>query len=229
MVFPWGAVINAGAVAAGASIGLAVGDRLPERARALIFQLFGLCLLAMGVKMAQDSQNFILIILAAALGGLTGELTKLSQHLDKMAEWLKKKVKSSNPLFTDGLISSSILVCAGAMAIIGSFEEGLGRGRTTVFTKTMIDFFAMLIMASRSGSGVIFSSVAILVYQGGLIILAEALAPLISPAMENCLHSTGGILLMAIGLNMAGLKPPINLSSCLPALLFAVLLPALTG
>ncbi|MDR1085173.1 MAG: DUF554 domain-containing protein [Deltaproteobacteria bacterium] len=226
MIFPWGAVINAAVIAAGASVGLFIGDRLPERIRSLVFQLFGLCLLVIGLKMALDSQNFIPVILAAVLGAVAGELLKLGEILENLADRLKSKVKSKNPLFTDGLINASVMVCVGAMAIVGSFEEGLGRGRTTVFTKTLIDFFSTLILASRAGSGVIFSSVAVLIYQGGLIVLATVLAPLLSPAMENCLQSTGGLLVMAIGVNMLGFKPAINISSTLPALIFAVWLPS---
>ncbi|MDR1577902.1 MAG: DUF554 domain-containing protein [Deltaproteobacteria bacterium] len=226
MVFPCGAVINALVIVAGSSVGLLVGSRLPERLQTLIFQLFGLCLLAIGLKMTLGDTNILIVILSAVLGAATGELFRLSQRLDALAERLKKKVNSQNPLFSQGLVSGSVMVCAGAMALVGSFEEGLGLGRTTVFAKTMIDFFATLILASRTGAGVIFASVAVLVYQGGLTILAAFLSPLLGPAI-NCLQSVGGLLVMAIGLNMLGLRPAINISNSLPAILFAAFLPLL--
>jgi uncharacterized membrane protein YqgA involved in biofilm formation len=228
MVFPLGALINALVIVAGASVGVFVGDRLPKRSRALVFQLFGLCLLAIGLKMAIYSQDIVLIIIAAALGAAAGEFLQLSLRLEYWAEGLKARLKSKNPLFTKGLVNGSVMVCAGAMAIVGSFEEGLGQGRTTVYTKTTIDFFACLILASRCGAGVIFAGLAALIYQGSLTLLTAALVPLMSPLMENCLQSVGGVLIMAIGLNMLGLRPAIDVTNSLPAVLFAALLPALT-
>ncbi|MDR2142190.1 MAG: DUF554 domain-containing protein [Deltaproteobacteria bacterium] len=229
MVFPWGAVINALFIAVGSTIGLIIGNRLSERLQTLIFQLFGLCLLAIGLKMAMSGQNILTVILAAVLGATTGEFLSLSQRLENWAERLKRKINSQNPLFAEGLISGSVMVCAGAMAIVGSFEEGLGQGRTTVYAKTIIDFFATLILAARAGAGVIFAAVAVLVYQGSLIALAAFLAPLLSPAMENCLQSVGGLLVMAIGFNMLGLRPAINISNSLPAVVFAAILPIFLG
>ncbi|MDR1871220.1 MAG: DUF554 domain-containing protein [Deltaproteobacteria bacterium] len=229
MVFPWGAVINALVILAGASVGVFIGGRLPQRLQVLIFQLFGLCLLAIGLKMALGAQNILLVILSLVLGAGAGEILKLSQRLDALAAHLKKMVNSSNPLFAEGLVNGSVMVCAGAMAIVGSFEEGLGLGRTTVYAKTLIDFFACLILAARTGAGVLFIPVTVLVYQGSLIVLAAFLAPFFSPAMENCLQSVGGLMVMGIGLNMLGLKPGVDISNSLPALLFAALLPAIWG
>jgi uncharacterized membrane protein YqgA involved in biofilm formation len=227
VVFPLGAVINAGVILIGSAFGLLVGERLPERLRDLVFQLFGLCLLAIGLKMTMEAKNILAVILAAVLGAATGEALKLSDKLEAGANRLKARLNSNNPQFAEGLVNSSVMVCAGAMAIVGSFEEGLGLGRTTVFTKTLIDFFSCLIMASRLGAGVVFSGLAVLVYQGGLTLLTGVLTPIMSPAMENCLQSVGGLLVMAIGVNMVGVRPAVNLSNCLPAIVYAALLPGL--
>jgi uncharacterized membrane protein YqgA involved in biofilm formation len=174
--------------------------------------------------MVSQGNNIILVILSCVLGAVTGELLKLSDRLDSIGDYLKKKINSKNPNFTEGLVNSSVLVCVGAMAIVGSFEEGLGHGRTTTLTKTLIDFFAMMILASKLGSGVIFSSVPILIYQGGLTILAGYLAPFMTPGIEGTLTATGGILVMGIAVNMIGLKPPVSISSSIPALIWAVII-----
>ncbi|MDR0549099.1 MAG: DUF554 domain-containing protein [Deltaproteobacteria bacterium] len=227
MVFPLGAALNALVIGLGAVGGLFIGKYLSEKLATLIFQLFGLCLLAIGLKMTLGSLNILTVILAAVLGATLGETLRLSQRLTHLAERLKARFNGQNPLFAEGLVTTSVMVCAGAMAIVGSFEEGLGQGRTTVLTKTLIDFFSCLILAARFGSGVAFAAVAVLAYQGTLTLLAGVLAPFMSPGVENCLQSLGGLLIMAIGVNMLGVKPEINLANCLPALLFAALLPGL--
>lgn len=226
MIVPWGPIINAAAVAVGATIGLYLGGLIPERVRTLVFQLFGLCLVGIALDMAMGGGDFILVVLSCALGALTGELLKLPERLDALGDWLKRLIGSNNPDFTEGLVTSSLLVCVGAMSIVGAFEEGLGKGRTTVLTKTMIDFFAVMILASRSGSGVIFCFVPVLVYQGALTMLAAYLKPFVTPEIEATLTSTGGVLVLGIAFNMIGLKTPVNISCALPALVWAVILPA---
>jgi uncharacterized membrane protein YqgA involved in biofilm formation len=229
VIIPWGSLVNSAAIIVAGFIGLSMSGRIPERYRSLIFQLFGLCLIVIGLRMVEKSSNIILVLLSCVLGGLTGELLKLNQRLEGLGDLLKRTIKSQNPLFTDGLITSSVMVCVGAMAIVGSFEEGLGHGRTTVYTKTLIDFFAMLILASKLGSGVIFSSVAVLLYQGLLTIMAGFIQPYLSLTMEHSLEATGGILVMGIAFNMLGLKPPIVIASAIPALVYALILAIFWG
>jgi uncharacterized membrane protein YqgA involved in biofilm formation len=226
---PWGAIINAVAVCTGASLGLVLGGFISDRIRTLVFQLFGLCLVVIGLSMVGREANIILVLLACVLGAVTGEILKLKERLDSLGEALKSRIRSRNPDFTEGLVTSSVLVCVGAMSIVGSFEEGLGQGRTTVLTKTLIDFFSVMILSSRLGAGVILSSVCILVYQGGLTLLASFLQPYMTLGIESVLTSTGGILVMGIAINMIGLKPPVSISSSLPALVWAVALGALFG
>jgi uncharacterized membrane protein YqgA involved in biofilm formation len=214
-------------VAVGGSIGLCLGGLIPERVRSLVFQLFGLCLVGVAMGMIMEGSNFILVVLSCALGGVTGVLLRLPERLDSLGDALKGLVGSKNPQFTEGLITSSVLVCVGAMSIVGAFEEGLGKGRTTVLTKATIDFFSVMILASRSGSGVVFCFVPILVYQGALTMLAGYVSPLLSPLIETTLTATGGVLVLGIALNMVGLKEPVNVTSSIPALVWAVILPAL--
>jgi uncharacterized membrane protein YqgA involved in biofilm formation len=158
-----------------------------------------------------------------------GEALRLGARLEGLGDRLKSAVGSQNPLFTEGLVSSSIMVCVGAMAIVGSFEEGLGHGRTTIYTKTLIDFFAVAVLASRMGAGVVFSAVPLLVYQGLMTMAAGALQPVLSGSIEQCLSAAGGIMVMGIGVNMLGLRPPVPISSVLPALVLAVILPPFFG
>jgi uncharacterized membrane protein YqgA involved in biofilm formation len=222
-------MVNAGAVVVGGALGLSLGGLIPERVRKIIFQIFGLFLVAIAIGMMQKTSNLILAMTSAILGGGLGEALELGRRLEGLADRLKTALGSKNPNFTDGLVSSSIMVCVGAMAIVGSFEEGLGQGRTTIYTKTLIDFFAVAVLASRLGSGVILSSVPLLIYQGLLTMAAGALRPLLTGPIEQCLSATGGMMVMGIGVNMIGLKPPISISSTLPALVLAIIIPAIFG
>jgi uncharacterized membrane protein YqgA involved in biofilm formation len=146
-----------------------------------------------------------------------------------LGDRLKSLLGSSNSTFSDGLVSSTIMVCAGAMAIVGSFEEGLGHGRTTILTKSLIDFFALAVLASRMGSGVVWCAVPLLLYQGGLTLAAGALRPFMTQAVESCVSATGGVLILGIGVNMLGLRPPVPISSVWPAMIMAAILPLALG
>ncbi|MDR0621752.1 MAG: DUF554 domain-containing protein [Deltaproteobacteria bacterium] len=229
MVIPWGSIINAGAVAVGGGLGMCLGGLIPERVRKIVFQLFGLFLIPIGIGMVEKSPNLILAMACAILGGGFGEAINLGQKLEGLADRLKSVLGSANPNFTDGLVTSSIMVCVGAMAIVGSFEEGLGHGRTTVYTKTLIDFFSMAVLASRLGSGVPFSAVPLLFYQGLMTMAAGALQPILEGPITECLTATGGLMVMGIGVNMIGFKPPIPISSTLPAFVLALILPVFFG
>ena len=211
-MIPLGAIINALGITIGSLVGLAFGARLPERVRAIVFQGLGLCVLVIGFKMALLTQNPLIVIF----------------RLIRVGDWLKGRLKSSNPLFTEGMVNASVLFCIGAMAIIGSFDEGLRGDRAVVLSKTIIDSFAALAMASAYGLGVLFSAIPVLIYQGALTLLAGSLQSWLDPATMTELTAVGGTLIIGIGLNMLEITR-ISLSNMLPALLAVVGLCALTA
>ena len=221
-MIPLGAIINALGITIGSLVGLAFGARLPERVRAIVFQGLGLCVLVIGFKMALLTQNPLIVIFSIVIGSVAGEMIGLE------GDWLKGRLKSSNPLFTEGMVNASVLFCIGAMAIIGSFDEGLRGDRAVVLSKTIIDSFAALAMASAYGLGVLFSAIPVLIYQGALTLLAGSLQSWLDPATMTELTAVGGTLIIGIGLNMLEITR-ISLSNMLPALLAVVGLCALTA
>lgn len=223
MTLPVGPLINALAVAAGALLGVAVGSRLPERVRTIVFQGLGLCTLVIGMQMAFVAKSFVILIFSVLLGGLTGEALRLEDRFLALGERLKKRLKSGNPRFTEGLVNTAVLVCIGAMAIVGSFDEGLRGDRTIVLSKSIMDCFIAVAMASVYGLGVAFAAVPLLLYQGLLVIGANLLKPWLGPALMNELTATGGVLIVGIGLNLLNLTS-IKLSNLLPSLLVVVAL-----
>ena len=221
-MIPLGAIINALGITIGSLVGLAFGARLPERVRAIVFQGLGLCVLVIGFKMALLTQNPLIVIFSIVIGSVAGEMIGLEARLIRVGDWLKGRLKSSNPLFTEGMVNASVLFCIGAMAIIGSFDEGLRGDRAVVLSKTIIDSFAALAMASAYGLGVL------LIYQGALTLLAGSLQNWLDPATMTELTAVGGTLIIGIGLNMLEITR-ISLSNMLPALLAVVGLCALTA
>ena len=224
-MIPLGAIINALGITIGSLVGLAFGARLPERVRAIVFQGLGLCVLVIGFKMALLTQNPLIVIFSIVIGSVAGEMIGLEARLIRVGDWLKGRL---NPLFTEGMVNASVLFCIGAMAIIGSFDEGLRGDRAVVLSKTIIDSFAALAMASAYGLGVLFSAIPVLIYQGALTLLAGSLQSWLDPATMTELTAVGGTLIIGIGLNMLEITR-ISLSNMLPALLAVVGLCALTA
>lgn len=227
-MIPLGAIVNALGITIGSLVGLAFGARLPERVRAIVFQGLGLCVLVIGFKMALLTQAPLIVIFSIVIGSVVGEVAGLEARLVRVGDWLKGRLKSSNPLFTDGMVNASVLFCIGAMAIIGSFDEGLRGDRAVVLSKTIIDSFAALAMASAYGLGVLFSAIPVLIYQGSLTLLAGSLQNWLDPATMTELTAVGGTLIIGIGLNMLEITR-ISLSNMLPSLLAVVGLCALSA
>lgn len=223
MVIPVGSLVNAAAIAAGSMVGLLLGRFIPEKVKNLVFQGFGLCTLVIGLKMAQSSTNFTIVVFSIALGAISGELLNLEKLLEKAGHIVKRALASGDSRFTEGLVTSSLIFSVGAMAIIGGLDEGLRGDRTTLMTKSALDGFTSIILAATYGFGVFWSCLVVFVYQASITIFAEILKPLLNDQMIAELTAVGGILIMAISFNFLGLKK-IPLSNLLPAMPFALIL-----
>lgn len=227
-MIPVGAFVNAVGIALGSLVGVAFGSRLPERIRTIVFQGLGLCTLVLGLKMALPTQQPLIVIFSIVIGSAVGEALRLESRLMRVGDILKARLRSSNPLFTDGMVNASVLFCIGAMAIVGSFDEGIRGDRAVVFSKTLIDSFAALALASAYGIGVLFSALPVLIYQGSLTLLAGTFQQWLDPATMTELTAVGGTLIIGIGLNMLEVTR-IALSNMLPSLLAVIGLCALAA
>lgn len=223
MTLPLGSLVNAAAIILGSLAGMALHGRFPERFRSIVFQGLGLCVLLIGAKMALTVSNPLLLIFSILLGGLAGELLRLDAAFGRLGERAKTLLRSGNPQFTEGLITASLIFCIGAMAIVGSFDEGIRGDATVLYTKSILDGFASVALASTFGSGVLFSFVPVLLYQGALTLFAGLFQQHFTPAVISQLTATGGLLILGIGLTLLDIKR-VNLSNLLPALPIAVLL-----
>ena len=222
MVIPVGSLVNAGAVALGGCLGLMAGRVIGEKLRDSLFQVLGLCTVLIGLKMALATDRQMAVILSCVLGVIVGDVFHLSERLARGGELIKRLFKSKNEKFTDGLVSTSIIVCVGAMGLIGSLEEGLGGSPATLLSKSILDFCVAMMLASIYGSGVVAASIPLLIYQGGLTLAAGLLSPYLTEPIRDVLISTGGLLILGIGFNLVGIKA-ITIENLLPALFFAVI------
>jgi len=220
-----GTIVNVIAVLVGSGIGLAVGDRLPERLQRIITTGLGLSVLLIGGQMALKVENMLVVIASMVLGGVIGELLGIEAGLERAGEWLKTRTRSGSGTFVTGYVTASLVFCVGPMTIVGSIQEGMSGNPDIIYTKSMLDGAASVAFASSLGVGVSFAAITVLILQGALTLLGRQLAFLLRPEILNELTATGGLLILAIGLLLLDVKR-LRVANLLPALAVAVLLTA---
>lgn len=218
-----GTIVNVLAVLAGGSLGLLLNKRLPERFVRIFFQVIGLFTLFLGFSMALETTHVMLMVMALVTGGVIGEGLRIDKWLERMGDALKKKVKTGNERFTEGLLTAFLLYCMGSLTILGAIEEGMGGSPRLLLIKSLMDGVSSIALASGLGIGVLFSAVPLLIYQGGLTMLAMGLGDFVPQLYITELSAVGGVLLIGLGINILEIKK-INVMNMLPALLMIVLL-----
>lgn len=218
-----GTLINAGAVIAGSVIGLLVHSKLPKKYTVIVFHAIGLFTLFLGVKMALDTTNLLIMIFSVVLGSVIGELMNIEGGVDRFSKYVKNKVKSKNEKFTEGFVTAFLLFCMGSLTVLGAMEEGFGNAPNLLLAKSVLDGFASIALAAGLGIGVLFSVIPLLIYQGGLTLFAAALKEILSVAVITEMSAVGGILLIGLGINILEIKK-IKILNMLPALVVAVIL-----
>lgn len=222
-MIPVGTLVNAAAIVVGGLVGLAAHSRFPERVRVIVFQGLGLCTLLLGMKMAFKADDVLVVIFSVLIGGVVGELVDMEARLEGLGNRLKSLVKSKDDRFTDALVTASLLYCIGAMAIVGSLDEGVRGDPTVLLAKSILDGFASVALAATLGVGVVFAALPVLLYQGGITLFASAFQEVFTDELTMQLTATGGLLILGIGINLLELTR-IKLSNLLPALPMAVIL-----
>lgn len=217
-----GTFINAAAIIVGSFIGVLFQHRFPKKLQLIVFQGLGLSTFLIGTQMALKVENILTLIFSLLIGGIIGELLNLELRVEHFGDWLKGKVKSKDAQFTEGFVAASILFCVGAMAILGSLDEGLRADRTVLLTKSILDGFAAIALAASMGVGVAFSAIPILLYQGSITALSGLTQHFFTPLMINQLTAVGGLLIVGISLNLLDIKK-IKVTNLLPSLVLIVL------
>ena len=211
------------AVAAGALIGVTIGKRMPQKLQEIVFQALGLVVGAIGISMALESTNLLISVVSIVLGAVTGHALGIEKSLNLFADKVRGKIRIGGERFTEGFVGATLLYCVGSMAVLGSFEDGLGEFPTLLCTKSVIDGVSAIALAAVSGIGVMFSIFPVLIYQGALTLCAEWLSPIMSEVMIAEMTAVGGLMLMGISLSLLGIKQ-VRTADMLPALIYAPLL-----
>jgi uncharacterized membrane protein YqgA involved in biofilm formation len=222
-----GTLINIVAVLVGGSLGLAFGARLPEAMRKTVVAGLGLFTLAIGITMFSGTQNPIVVLVAVLVGGVLGEWSQIEDRLARFGAWLQarfaSKSEGGSARFVRGFLTASLVFCIGPMTILGSIQDGLTGNYELLAIKSVLDGFAGMVFASTLGVGVLFSTIVILVFQGGLSLLATQAQAIFTDVMIAELSATGGLLLLGISISSLLEIKPIRTGNFLPALLLAPL------
>lgn len=218
-----GTLVNVGTVILGSSLGLLLHTRLPRKLIIIVFQVIGLFTLFLGFSMALKTANFLIMIFSGAIGAVIGELCQIERGINRLGENIKRRLKSDNDKFAEGLVTAFLLFCMGSMTILGAFEEGLGGKPNLLLAKSLLDGFSSMALAAGLGVGVLLAVVPLLIYQGGLTLLAGLLGDILTTPIVNEMTAVGGLLLIGLGLTILEIKI-VKVVNMLPSLVVAIIL-----
>ena len=220
-----GTLINVVTVLLGGGLGTFLGDKLPERVRETVLQGIGLVTLVLGIHLTMDTHSILIVMGSVLAGAVLGEWWCIDARLEAFSDWLRDRVARHLPSqglqhFSEGFITASLVFCIGPVTILGAIQDGLTGDYSLLAIKSMLDGFTALAFASTLGIGVVFSIITLVVYQGGISLLASLAQNVLTDPMITEMSATGGVLIVAIGLLLLDLKR-IRVANLLPALLIA--------
>lgn len=229
-----GTIINAAAIIVGGAFGLLFGKAMKPRVQETLMSACGVCVLFLGIAGAMEkmltladngklaSGGTMMIIASLALGALIGELINIEGAMERFGEWLKKITKSDGDGgFVDGFVTASLTVCIGAMAVVGSIQDGILGDYSTLTAKAILDLIIIMIMTAGKGKGCIFSAVPVVIFQGAVTALSKLIEPAMTSAALDNLSLVGSILIFCVGVNLVWGKK-IKVANVLPSIVLAV-------
>jgi len=220
-----GTLINTATVLVGGSVGLIIGDRIPERIRTIVVQVIGLVTLGLGLSDVLKTHNMVFPFVGMVLGAIVGEALNIERRLEGIGEVIRRRFAGNQEpgRFVNGFVTATLLFCIGPLTILGAMQDATGETPQLYIIKGTLDGFMNVIFGAIYGVGAIFSALSIFVVQGSLMLGGSALDNLLNDRMRIELFSAGGFAVMAIGLNLLEIKK-IRLGSLLPGLVITPLL-----
>jgi len=216
-----GTIVNSIAVVAGALLGVLLRKGIKEQYTSTIMDGMALAVVIIGIMGALEMNNLIVVLASIVVGSIIGEKLDLDKRLDNLGTSMEKRFGKGDSDFSKGFIMASLVYCIGAMSILGALESGLTGNHETLYAKSVLDGVSAVIFASTFGIGVAFSAVAVFIYQGAITLLASSVKDLLTPEVINEMSSIGGILIMAIGINILGIKK-VKIANMLPAIFIPI-------
>ena len=229
-----GTLYNVLGVLIGGALGLLVGDRLSKEVQESLLKVTGVAVFTLGIAGAVQgllrvtgsslsSQNSMMMIASLVIGTIIGEFFKIEQRFDHFGLWLKKVTGSDKHMrFVDAFVTTSLTICVGAMAVVGSLQDGLTGDSSTLVAKAVLDLMIVLILTASKGKGALFSAIPIFLIQGSITVLARFLAPILTDTALANLSLVGSVLIMCVGINLTWGKQ-IRVANMLPAIVVAIL------
>lgn len=229
-----GTCVNTVAIIIGSLLGVVL-NRIPDKIKTTVTYSMGLAVILLGIQMGFKSQHTFILIGSLAVGSAIGEWMDLEEKLNHIGLWIERKIQkfggvTSQGTVAQGFVTATLVFVVGAMGIVGALNSGLSGDHRVLFTKAMLDGFFSLIFATQLGFGVIFSAIPVFLYEGLIALAATLIVKVVpDPFMKDFLAEmtgVGGVLILAIGLNMINLTK-LKTANMLPSILICALLVAI--
>ena len=228
-----GTIINTAAIVAGGAGGALFGRFLKEKVQDTLTKCCGVSTLFIAVTGALEqmlsvengaivSHGAMLVIGCLTIGAVIGELLDLEGAFERFGEWLKQKTgNAKDKRFVDAFVTASLTVCIGAMAIVGSIEDGITGDYSILVTKSVLDFIIIMVMSCSMGRGAVFSAIPVAILQGSITALAGLLRPVMTAAALGNLSMVGNVLIFCVGINLVWGKK-VRVANLMPAIVIEV-------
>ncbi|MHB1256071.1 MAG: DUF554 domain-containing protein [Dethiobacteraceae bacterium] len=213
-----GTAVNGAAIVTGGVLGVLLGNRIPERIKQRVLQGIALSVLLIGIKMALETQNMLVVVFSLVIGGIVGELLGIDAWLRRVGDWLELRASQSGSGVAQSFVFATLLYGVGSMAVMGALESGLLGQHQILYVKAILDGTTSVALAASMGIGVSLSAVPVVLYQGSIALAAGSLQPFLGANVVGELSGVGGLLILAVGLNMLELQE-IKVANFLPAFL----------
>ncbi len=216
-----GTLVNGLAIIIASLIGLLV-RYIPEQMKTTIMQGIALAVVVLGIGMGLKSEQFLIVIGSLVIGGLIGEKLDIEGRLNHLGAWIETRVGSKEDgTVAKAFVTTTLIYVVGAMAVLGALDSGLRGDHSVLYTKSMLDGFSAIIFTSTLGIGVIFSAIPVMIYQGGIALMATQINQYVPEALMDAfiieMTATGGVMIIAIGLNILGIVH-IRVANLLPSI-----------
>lgn len=219
MIWPKATFINMLTVTIGSLIGLWLKQFFSSDIQSIVFQAVGLGTLLIGIKMALKlPEGYLLVFMfSLIIGAILGQWLRVDLIFNDFSDSIKIMIGNNDSQFSEGLITAFLLFCVGSMTIVGALEEGIQNKKELLYVKSLLDGFSSIALASTYGVGVLFSIIPMLIFQGGLTMLASRLKNIFSHKVQDSLSAIGGMLIIGISILLLKLGE-ISLENLLPSL-----------
>jgi len=221
-MFLLGTIVNGGLIIVGSIIGRFLHN-IPEKVKETVMQGIALTVTVLGLQMALTTENFLIVILSIVFGAMIGEYFKWEDKLNVLGLWLERKIGAKGEgKIAQGFVTATLIFVIGAMAILGALDSGIRNNHDILITKGIIDGFTAFILTTTLGLGVIFSAIPVLLYEGLIALFATQIDRLVPSLLMDQfiteMTAAGGIMIMALGLNLTGLLK-IRVANLLPGII----------